>query len=586
MSDTAIAIPRRAGFLRKLWALAKPYFWSEEKWRARLLLGAVILLTLAIVATGVAANYWYKYFYDALQTKNEARFWQLLAIFVGIAFPGIIVSVYKTYLQQMLEIRWRRWMTDQMLRRWLQNRNYYRMQLESAEADNPEQRIEQDVAFFTKAALDLSLGLLGAVVTLCSFITILWTISGPLTFTLGGMTIVIPGYMVFVAILYSATGSVLTYWIGKVLARINFRLERANASFRFGMTRLREHAESVAFYGGEETERRGLMMRFNSVWENWWQLMRNQKKLSWFINFYQQIAIIFPFIVAAPRYFSGAIDLGTLMQIGDAFGNVNNALSWFILNFTDQSASNLTAWKATIDRLTGFMESLERVDAQQSEIAVANTGGRALAIDNLAIEVPGGRRLIQRLSTRIEPGERLLVSGPSGSGKTTLFRALAGLWPYGSGSVQRPDGAQALFLPQRPYLPIGTLRQAIAYPAADAKHDDPALRAVLEDVGLPHLVNRIDEKANWSMALSIGEQQRLAVARALLLKPDWLYLDEATSALDAQNEQRMYRLISDRLPKTTVISIAHRPDVARYHGRRLAIDPDSQTATLTPLAAE
>jgi putative ATP-binding cassette transporter len=580
MSQTDIEVPHRATFARKLWALTSPYFRSSE-WRVAIgLLVVIVAMSLGLVFLNVLFNYWNNDFYNALQNKDEPAFWHQMLKFFYIAVPYIVVAVYSNYLQQMLQIRWRKWMTDRLLRHWLEKQSYYRLQLKPGLADNPEQRIEQDINLFTSSTLDLTLGLINSVVTLVSFVGILWTLSGALSFTLGGHAITIPGYMVWVAIVYAAVGSGLTFLIGRPLIGTNFQLQRSNATFRFGMSRLRENAESVAFYHGEESERRELMFLFDSIWGYWWRLMRQQKRLNWFVIFYRQLANVFPFFVAAPRYFAGAIQLGGLMQISSAFGNVQDALSWFVNAF-----SSLAEWKATVDRLIGFVDALERADAMKSDIAVRPSADPTLEASDVDLALPDGRRLIQGLTAKVEAGDRMLITGPSGAGKTTLFRALAGLWPFGKGEIRVPHG-RALFLPQRPYLPIGTLRHAIAYPGHSRDFADHALGAALDDVNLSHLKTRLDEHANWSMELSLGEQQRLAIARALLLKPDWLYLDEATAALDAANEQQMYKLLSERLSKTAILSIAHRPEVARFHDRHLTIDPATSSARISAIAAE
>jgi putative ATP-binding cassette transporter len=582
MSQTEIVIPRRGKFLKKLWALTWPYFWSEEKWIALGLLGVIVVMTLGLVYFDVLFNFWNNDFYNALQHKDEAAFWHQMAKFFYIAVPYIIVAVYNSYLQQMLQIRWRRWMTDRLLRQWLSNRNYYRLQMQHGATDNPEQRIEQDVSLFTNSTLDLTLGFLNSTVTLVSFIGILWSLSGAISIPLGSAgSITVPGYMVWVAILYAAVGSVLVYYVGRPLILTNFRLQRSNASFRFGMSRLRENSESIAFYSGEEIERRELMQAFGSIWHYWWDLMRQTKRLNWFSIFYRLAANIFPFLVAAPRYFAGAIELGGLMQISSAFGSVQGALSWFVSAF-----SSLAEWKATVDRLIGFADVLEEIADQKSGIAITPSTAGTLATQNLALDLPDGRSLLNDLDLTIAPGDKVLVSGPSGSGKTTLFRALAGLWPYGKGRVQRPEQGGTLFLPQRPYLPTGSLRQALCYPGQSADFSEADLEKALDTVNLPQLKGRLDEAANWSMALSVGEQQRLAIARALLLKPKWLYLDEATAALDAENERHMYELLAKHLPDATILSIAHRPTVAQYHQRRLTIDPKAHSAVVSAIAAE
>lgn len=582
---TTLTIAGKRSFLGKLWALSWPYFWSEERWIARGLLAVVTALSLGLVYINVQFNYWNNDFYNTLQNKDLAEFWKQLWKFCYLAAAYIVVAVYYIYLRQMMQIRWRRWMTRDLFSKWLADRSYYHLQLKSDGADNPEQRIEADVAQFTNSSLVLSLDLMNSVVSLVTFIIILWTLSGPLSFALAGHQINIPGYMVWAALLYSLVGTVFTYWIGRPLIQINFLLQKFGASFRFNMTRLRENAESVAFYGGEEIEKRGLSTAFEHIWDTWWRLMRRQKRLTWFTAGFGQLANIFPILVVSPRYFAGTIQLGGIFQTASAFGQVQGALSWFVDNFTSSTDNNLASWKATVDRLTSFVDAVAATKGVQSGIAVSKQPEGRIRVIDLELSLPDGRVLLEALTTDIEAGTRMIVAGPSGSGKTTLFRALAGLWPFGSGSVQSPEGARALFLPQRPYLPIGTLRAALTYPARAEDHPTEVLQAVLRDVKLEHLVDRLDEEGNWSMALSVGEQQRLAIARALLLKPDWLFLDEATAALDEANEQLMYSLIAERLPNVTMLSIAHRPAVARYHRTRLTITPETRMAEMSTITA-
>jgi putative ATP-binding cassette transporter len=587
---------RKRSFLGKLWALTAPYFTSKEAPVAFTLLIAVIAMVLAIVYVNVQLNTWYGDFQNMLQTKDlhlvsvefAGRrlftldyFFFLIGKFALIVFPAVILSVYSTYLRQTLTIRWRRWLTERFLGLWLEKRAYYRLQVHGGGTDNPEQRIEDDIASFTDITLQLIIGIINKTVTLITFVSLLWILSGPISFPLFGMAITIPGYMVWVSVLYAVVGTYVSYRIGRRLVRINFQQEQYRASFRFGMSRLKENAESVAMYRGEADEQRGLMGQFTRVWMNWWELMNAQKRLAWFQQLYGQTGGIFPILIIAPRYFSGVIDFGTIFRISQAFGQVSDALTWFMDNFVA-----LAEWKATVNRLIGFVETMERVKAEEPGIAVAASEAGKLEAQNVNLALPDGRVLIEGMSATIEPGDRVLISGTSGSGKTTLFRALAGLWPFGKGQIRVPQNIKSLFLPQRPYLPLGSLRRVLAYPAGPEALTEGDMHAALDSVNLEHLKDRLDEEGNWSMTLSIGEQQRLAIARVLLQKPDWIYLDEATAALDPANEQRMYQLLAERLPNATVLSIAHRPEVAKYHRRRLAIDPEARRATMTAIAAE
>ncbi|HVI91553.1 MAG TPA: ABC transporter ATP-binding protein/permease [Dongiaceae bacterium] len=583
-ADTPPASPAstQRSYISKLWALTAPY-WRSADWKlASFLSLAVIGLTLGSVYMDVVFNYWNRDFFNAIQNKDEPAFWHLIIKFTWLAAIFIFIGVYSTYLRQMLMIRWRRWLTASLMQRWLDNRVYYLLQLKDYGTDNPEQRIEQDVFNFTAATLTLTLGLINQIVTLFSFAFILWSISGPLSFALAGHAISIPGYMFWAAALYAIAGTYCAYRIGRPLVGINFMQERYNASFRFGMTRLRENAESVAFYGGEQDEKRRLDGAFDNVWSNWFRLMKRTKRLNWFSSFYGQAAIIFPFIVAAPRYFSGAIPLGVYTQIADAFGSVQTALSWFIEAF-----SSLAEWKASVNRLIIFVDAVDaaQVDSRQmNKLAQHPASECDLIVDDLNIALPNGQPLLRDVAFTITPGQRVLIAGPSGSGKTTLFRTLAGLWPFGHGAVKLPPNTESLFLPQKPYLPIAALREVVSFPLPPTSFSNETIRSTLADVELSHLADQLDAKENWTLVLSGGEQQRLAIARALLIKPYWLFLDEATSALDEPTEHMIYRLLVGKLPETSIISIAHRESLAKYHDTRLAIDPARQQVTLTALA--
>jgi vitamin B12/bleomycin/antimicrobial peptide transport system ATP-binding/permease protein len=566
-------------FLAKVWRLARPYWFSEERWRARLLLGAVVLISLGIVYLLVLLNQWQRLFYNALEQRNYADFSALLLRFSILAALIIVASVYRLYLRQMLEMRWRVWLTRRYVQAWMDKQVYYRLELEHHGTDNPDQRIAEDLRLVTSNTLALSLGLLSSVVTLVSFVGILWTISGPLSFTIAGRDITIPGYMVWAAIVYAVLGSVLTHLIGRPLIALNFQEQRLEADFRYSLVRLRENSEGVALYRGEPNEQVGLLDRFERIRINWWALMRYTKRLTGFTVGYGQVAVIFPIMVAAPRFFAGAITLGSLFQIASAFGRVQDALSWFVDSYGD-----LASWRASVDRLLTFDQALQRAEAESAAggITVVRAPGNTIRAEELNLALPNGRVLLADTSLSIEPGNRILISGPSGSGKSTLFRALAGIWPFGTGRIRVPERARVLFLPQRPYLPIGTLREVVTYPSAPDAFPEAAVKEVLELCELAPFTARLDETANWSLQMSLGEQQRLAIARGLLQRPEWLFLDEATASLDEPVEARLYRLIQERLPNTTVVSIAHRPGVARHHTKRFKLVPEGDRMRLAP----
>ena len=543
------------------WGLISPYWSSSDKWSARLLLASVVALALGMVYLNVLFNDWNRDFYNALENKNYTVFKEQLWQFSILAFIFIVVAIYKIYLTQALEIRWRSWMTNQYMQDWLENQSYYRIE-QTASADNPDQRIAEDLKFLTSGSLSLSLGLLSSVVTLISFVGILWSVSGPLSFLIAEQEWVVPGYMVWFALLYAGLGSLIVAWIGKPLVKQNFNQQKFEADFRFGLIRIRENAEAVALYRGEQEEQHELEGHFKEIRENWWAIMKTTKKLNIASTFYAQFAVIFPFLVGAPRYFSGGITLGGLMQISSAFGQVQSALSWFIDAF-----GQLAEWKASVNRLSTFHSTILAMQKQESGITITHNNVGAILIEQVSLDLPHGIKLSEKFDAMIHDGERILVSGPSGCGKSTLFRALADIWPYGTGTIEIPAVKKLLFLPQRSYLPINSLRAAINYPASVTAYKDLAIIHYLELCKLPHLIPKLDEVDNWSHRLSPGEQQRLAFVRALLHRPNVLFLDEATSALDAETEKELYELIIQELPESAIISIAHRASVASYHPR-------------------
>jgi putative ATP-binding cassette transporter len=564
-------------FLRDFRTLAAPYWSSDERWTARGLLSLVVGLSLGRVALLVALNSWYQKFYDALQNLDQVAFSRLIGYFALLATVFIAVVVYQIYLQQMLEIRWRRWLTDRYVGDWLAERAYYRLPLYETGADNPDQRISDDMKLFVGATLDLSLGLLSAVVTLGSFIGILWTVSG--SFAIPGTPLKVPGYMVWAALLYSIVGTWLTHLVGRPLVRLNFDQQRFEADFRFGLVRVRESAEGIALYRGEADEARRLRDLFSHVWQNWWAIMRRRKKLTTLTAGYDQAATLFPFLVAAPRFFAKEIQLGGLMQISNAFGRVQDSFSWLVSAYV-----SLAEWKATVDRLITFRSALVYVRGAAGEDSIEIlSGDEEIALRGLTLALPNGAALLRGVDAKLARHEPVLVTGPSGSGKSTLFRALAGIWPFGAGTIERPGPEQCLFLPQKPYLPIGSLRAAVAYPSTPDAFSDDVLRARLRDCRLEHLVDRLDETDHWERRLSPGEQQRVAFARALLHRPVWLFMDEASSALDSDMEGQLYALLERELPETTWISIGHRAAIERFHRRRLAFGGDGSLHS-SPLA--
>ncbi|MGO9304536.1 MAG: ABC transporter ATP-binding protein/permease [Candidatus Korobacteraceae bacterium] len=565
---------RKHGYLAKLWALIRPYWFSEDRWPGRGLLLLVVSLTLASVYITVLLAEWNRLFFNALQAKNYDDFLHLLIRFCLLAALYILFAAYGLYFSQMLQIRWRRWLTEQYYRDWLTDRSYYLLQLEKFDVENPEQRIQDDIGIVTTMTLTLGLGLLNSVVTLVSFLLMLWDLSGTLTLHLAGLELAIPGYMVWIAIIYSAFGSVATHYVGRSLIGINFDLQRYDADFRFRMIRIRENAESVALYGGEADEKEKLKTSFANIWRAWWRLMKTQKRLTFFTAGYQQVAIVFPILVAAPRYFSGAIHLGGLTQTALAFGQVQTSLSWFVSVYP-----NIAQRSASVNRLMGFSEALvkaKRLPSSSPAIRVTRSSASELTVDDMTLSLPDRRVILDAVSLRIHTGDRVVVSGPSGSGKSTLFRAFAGIWPYGTGTVSTPQG-RVLFLPQKPYLPIATLREVLSYPDQPDGQNGEEYRQALTDAYLPLLVDRLDEEGNWSLNLSGGEQQRIGFARAFLYRPDWLFMDEATSALDEPTEQALYAILRKRLPGITIISVAHRAGVANFHSRRLTIQPETRS---------
>lgn len=552
-------------YLKNIWGMIMPYWKSEEKWIARLLLFVIIVLTLGRVFLQVLFNQWYNEFYDALQNLDKHAFVNSILYFSFLAVIYIVVAVYSIYLTQMLTIHWRRWLTTHFLNHWLSEQNYYHMQIAGQVTDNPDQRISEDISQFISLTLGLSLGLLSAVVTLLFFAAILWRLSGSLDFHIHGFAVHIPGYMLLAVLGYSIIGTWLINRIGRPLVKLNFNQQRFEADFRFGMARFRENSENIAFYQGEAEEKQRFFHRFSLVFSNYWQIMKRQKSLTWFTTFYAQAALIFPFLVSCPRLFAKKIQLGDVMQIVNTFGHVSDSLSYIINSYED-----IASWKATSDRLAAFTIDMEKAEKHRGFRRIFADVSQ-IEVRNLTIKLPDGKILQQGINLCLKQDDSLLITGPSGSGKTTLFRILSGLWLFADGKVILPKHIKILFIPQRPYLPLGTLKQILCYPSMSDAFSDQEIQETLQLCQLGHLCGMISQEADWSKILSVGEQQRISFARTLLSKPEFLFLDEATSALDEASEGYLYQLLKEQCPHTCIVSIGHRSSLKHWHAQELGI---------------
>ena len=552
------------------WRLMSSYWHSQEKWKARGLLAGVIALTLGQVYMLVLLNGWNNDFYNALQQRAFESFWPLIGQFAGFAFLHIIFAVYAVYVRQILEIKWRKWMTDKYLDRWLGHQTYYRLQVAGQDdMDNPDQRIADDVNSFVNLTLGLFVGVLKQATSLVAFVVILWNLSGSLDIPLGDTVLSVPGYMVFVTLIYSIVGTWLAHKVGRKLIRLNYDQQRFEADFRFSMVRVRENSESVAFYGGEKPELQNFRERFALVIGNFWGLMKRTKLLNFYVNGYAQIAIIVPVLMCAPQYFNGTMQLGGFMQTISAFGRVQDALSYFV-----ESYDSIAQYVAVIRRLGGFAGHMEEAEALAPSFDFTKNTSNALQLWQMDIALPDGRQLAEKLSIAVPAGKRLLISGGSGAGKSTLLRAIAGIWPYGTGEISLPTGWRTMFLPQRPYLPLGSLRRAIYYPQPVLENTDDNLTGLLERFGLQNLAGQLDAVDDWSRILSLGEQQRLAFIRILLLRPDIVFLDESTSALDEPREAQAYEILHQLLPQMAVVSVGHRSSLLNCHDKQLVLAGD------------
>ncbi len=572
--------------VRTVTAIADPYFVTREPagddygWLSRLfrtrggaasaILGIMIAGNFVQVALSIRLNLWYRDMFNALEKKDAPAFWeQIWAVFVPLLVIWIVFQLINLVINSLLYIRWRTWMTQSYLGRWLGNGTHYRMQVLQIAADNPDQRISTDVASFITETTSLSVSMLKELATLVSFTVVLWGISGD--FVLPGTDLVVPGFLVWVALVYAIVGTYITHVIGRPLIRLDFDKERVEANFRFSLARLREYGEQVALLSGAPAEEQTLRRSFGDIVRNYIAILTRKLKLISFTFSWSQMSVAFPYILTGSYYFAGKITLGQVQQASQAFGSVNDAMSFFIDRY-----QTLAAYKAILDRLTTFNEGMAKGEGLKPALANApsppTSAPNDLLVTNFTLALPTGKTIVAAEALVLHAGERTLLIGPSGSGKSTLFRALAGIWPFGSGTIALPPGRSVMLLPQQPYIPQGTLRDAVTYPGLQGAFTDDAIRDALRDVRLEALVDRLDEDQLWAQTLSGGERQRLAIARALLARPDWLFLDEATASLDEKLEKTLYGVILEKLPETTVVSIGHRSTLEAFHNRKLVME--------------
>lgn len=565
-------------FFRDVWYLTKSYWQSEEKKKAFFLLGCIIVLTLGVVYMLVLLNQWNNSFYSALQNYDAKKIFDELIHFSWLAAIYILLAVYSYYLQQTLILNWRRWLTTRFIDIWLQNKTYYNLQMFGKDTDNPDQRISEDVRQFVEMTLSFGIGILKTFCTFASFVVILYNLSGSLSFTFMGKTWTINGYMLWASLLYSVIGTYITHIVGRKLVKINFIQQKYEADFRFSMIRLRESAESVAFYRGEAQEGSVFKQRFKMLLDNFWKLVNKQKQLVFLNSGYSQIAIIFPFVVAMNRYLTKEVTLGGLMQVASAFGRVQDSLSYFVDMY-----SSIAQWQAVVMRLTCFGHHMHDVYQQAERFHVERfAAADVVEVNNMQINLPDGKPLLENISFTLHPGHNVLIKGVSGSGKSTLLRAISGIWPFVDGKIFLPERDKLMFIPQRSYLPLGTLRAALNYPG-NKPIDDTELIYLMDLCQIGYLKDKLDLEADWSHVLSVGEQQRLAFVRAHIQQPQWLFLDEATSALDEDTEANMYSLLQERLQQTTVVSVGHRSTLNKYHELVLRLNKSTRQVTLEKL---
>lgn len=567
LTENQLAEVKKFSLLRGLWKVGNGYWRSKEKKYAGLLLLAIISLTAVDVYLQVWLNKWRNIFFNTLQDRDLAAFFDSIILWLILTVSALAVTVYQRYLHQILELKWRTWLTDRFIQEYLYSNRYYYMHIRDNSIDNPDQRMSEDVKLFIESLLKIFIWFLYTLGILCSFMIILWQLSGSFSLSWQEWTIIIPGDMVWIALGYAIMVNVIVAKIGQPLVHLNFQQQCFEANFRFGLIRLREYAEAIALYTGEQQERYLLKGSFKKVYDNLYKYINRQKVLDCLIFCLYRGAEPLPYVITVPRFFSGQIQLGGLMQIAAAFDRVQKSLTFFVGWYKE-----LAKLEAIVKRLANFMDMMEqmRLVGENSAIRVIASPEMALSVESLNVRLPNGQLLIHDFAMQLQAGDSLLITGPSGCGKSMLIKAIAGIWPFGEGCTRIPHNQQCLFLPQKPYLPEGTLREVLLYPQAGLRPDEEIV-AVLKKCSLNGLVGRLDDRENWSHILSTGEQQRIAFARAILQQPQWLFLDEATSGLDEATEKRLYKMLRNELKTTGIVSVGHRSSLFPYHDKILAI---------------
>ncbi|WP_183900922.1 ABC transporter ATP-binding protein/permease [Rhizobium metallidurans] len=572
---------RKAYLLKRFWISARGFWGCKgDRFAWPCCVGLLVLIGLN-VGFQYGINVWNRELFDAIEQRNAPTVYFLGAVFPPLVLGSVALVTIQVYVRMMIQRHWRSWLTTALIARWLDNGRYYQLNLINGDHKNPEARLSEDLRIATESPVDFVAGVIAAFVSASTFIVVLWMIGGALSLPIGGMVITIPGFLVVTAIIYAITTSSAIAFIGRHFVKVSEAKNQVEAEFRYTLTRVRENGESIALLGGEEEERNDLGKTFGNVLRQWALLARQYMRTTLVSHGSMLIAPVVPVLLCAPKFLDGSMTLGQVMQAASAFTIVQGAFGWLVDNYP-----RLADWNASARRVASLMTSIDGLQrAEQSDtlgrIEHGETAGDVmLSLHNLSVSLGDGTAVVKETEVEIEQGERVLVAGESGSGKSTLVRAIAGLWPWGNGSVNFHADRQLFMLPQRPYIPSGTLRRAVAYPRAADSWELDDINAALDKVGLGHLKDRIEEDAPWDQTLSGGERQRLAFARLLLHDPDIIVLDEATSALDDKSQDQLMELLVGELPNVTILSVGHRAELEAFHSRKITLEKRNGGARL------